>query len=281
MVVAATSSNKPCRVAIVSGEGINCETETKHAFEKAGAEDVRKIHVNDLIANPNQLKNFDVLAFPGGFSYGDHLGSATGFVADLKTKNNGALHKAIQEFNKANKPIIGICNGFQILTRMGLLPGSLTFNERKDAPEKSARFDNRWVNLSLSDTSNKVVDWFKDLPNKIALPIAHGEGRWLNGNESYNNPYIAKYASGDLMRDLALPEDPNGSQKQIAALTNLAGNVLGMMPHPERFIDKTQHPLWTKFKNILNYIFGEGRLETPGLTIFKNIVNHVKEQAAN
>jgi len=233
------------KAMILSGDGINCEEETAFALNQAEAE-VKIIHINDLIKNPIQLKNYQILILPGGFSFGDEISS--GKVLALKLQHT--LNDVIQEFIDSQNLVIGICNGFQAMVKMGLLPTSalghqqvtLTHNRQK-------RFINRWVTLQVPQAS-----LFFDGLETLDLPMRHGEGQ-LIVPEGYDiQPHIAATYS----------EDVNGSFLNIAALVNEKGNVMGMMPHPEAFVRWTQHPAWTSMKK--NPL-------PAGLKIFQNMVN--------
>lgn len=202
---------------ILSGYGLNCEDETAFAFRTAGAE-ANIVHINDLIAKKNLLKKYQILAVPGGFSFGDDTGSGKAYANKLK-----ACAGEIAEFVNRDTLTIGICNGFQILTGFGLLPGALTFND-------SARYISRWVDIAIEPSASSP--WLLDI-NTLSLPIAHGEGKyWIEGKKP---PTVAaRYYKGKISTLLDLPYNPNGSLQDIAGILGYNGRVLGMMPHPER-----------------------------------------------
>ena len=256
------------KIIIMSGYGLNCEEETKFAFEKAGAkENVRAdiVHINDLIAKPKMLSQYQILAFPGGFSYGDDTGSGKAYAN--KFKNH--LTKELEKFLSRDTLLIGICNGFQIITNLGILPGALTYNKKN-------RYIDRWVDLDVVGQS----PWLKGI-KKISLPIAHGEGRYIidpeqsrhngtKGTSKKNKGYIAlKYVKGPVCEFQNLEKNPNGSDHDIAGVLAYNGRVLGLMPHPERGIFTYQNPLW--YKNKTKEKGGAG------LQIFKNAVNYFKK----
>src|SRR3989344_2214580 len=178
--------SKP-KVIILSGYGLNCEEETKFAFEWAGGEaDI--VHINDLIAKPKMLSQYQILAFPGGFAYGDDTGSGKAYAN--KFKNH--LSKELKEFLSRDTLVIGICNGFQIATNLGILPGALTYN-------KKGVYMDRWVDLKIENSSSP---WLKNI-KKMSIPIAHGEGRYVIDEKSYKtlqkNKQIAfTYTKGEI-----------------------------------------------------------------------------------
>lgn len=245
----------------MSGYGLNCEEETKFAFESAGVKEnivADIVHINDLIAKPQMLKEYDILAFPGGFSYGDDTGSGKAYAN--KFKNH--LAKELKEFLSRNTLTIGICNGFQIMTNLGILPGALTYN-------KNGKYLDRWVDLKVSGQS----PWLKDI-KKISLPIAHGEGHYVVNEKEYKymqkNKQIAfVYTKGKICEFQNLESNPNGSDYDIAGVLAYNGRVLGMMPHPERGMFAHQSPLWQTNK--------KGSKEGAGMQIFKNAVNYFKK----
>lgn len=224
------------RVLILKGNGINCENETAKAFMSKDTS-VNIVHINELINNEYQLNDFDIFAIPGGFSYGDEIQS--GKILALKLKKY--LAQDINTFIAANKLIIGICNGFQILTQLDL------FTEKKRtctlAHNKNEKFINKWQGLHVNTNSF----WTKGFPAHYAMPVRHGEGRLVCSEELQAEQVLFRY-----------DQDINGSINQIAGITNLKGNVLGLMPHPEAALDpklspnnQMTHPL---FKNAIAYI---------------------------
>ncbi len=250
----------------MSGYGLNCEEETKFAFEAAGTKEKVSadiVHINDLIAKPKMLSQYHILVFPGGFSYGDDTGSGKAYAN--KFKNH--LAKELGAFLKRDTLVIGICNGFQIITNLGILPGALNHN-------KSGKYLDRWVDLEVAGIS----PWLNGI-NKISLPIAHGEGNYVIDPErkpsaSYGagekeKEWVAlRYVKGEVCKFQNLEKNPNGSMHDIAGVTAYNGRVLGLMPHPERAMFSHQSPLWQKNKKI--------QKEGMGLQIFKNGVNYFK-----
>jgi len=249
------------KIIILSGYGLNCEEETKFAFERAGTKkNIRAdiVHINDLIAKPKMLAEYNILAFPGGFSYGDDTGSGKAFAN--KFKNH--LAKELEEFLSRDTLVIGICNGFQIITNLGILPGALTYN-------KSGRYMDRWVDLEVVGNS----PWLKGI-KKMSLPIAHGEGHYVISKKEYGkmkkDAEIAfEYTKGEIAKFQNMEHNPNGSDHDIAGVLAYNGRVLGMMPHPERAMFSHQSPLWQMNKKVSK--------EGAGLQIFRNAVNYFKK----
>ena len=254
------------RALVLRAAGINCDVEAEYALEMAGAKTDRT-HVNRLIEDKTLLDRYHVLVFPGGFSYGDD-------VAAGKILANQVVHhlaEPIRKFVDDGKLVLGICNGFQVLVKMGLLPGgsdlkqeevTITYND-------SGRFEDRWIYL-LPQTDRCV---FIEPERQIYLPIAHGEGKLVTRDSETlqrlkSEGYVAyKYVDKN-GEEGPYPVNPNGSTESIAALTDSTGRVMGLMPHPERFVRRTQHPHWTRL--------GED-LDPDGIKIFRNAVRYVRE----
>ena len=268
-IKAETLNNKP-KAIILRTAGTNCDYETRYALEKAGA-DVDLVHVNQLVKDKGLLGSYHIFVLPGGFTYGDDI--AAGKVLANQLRHH--LLDELTQFVDDGKLVIGICNGFQVLIKMGLLPGingtqsslndyrqefTLTYND-------SGKFEDRWV--YLKSFSNKSVFVNKDC--LLYVPIAHAEGKFVAGNEGElkaldkSGQIIFKYADKD--GNIAdYPWNPNGSLNNIAGICDSTGRVLGMMPHPERYIEPTQHPRWTR----------EGlKSEGDGIAIFRNAVNYI------
>ena len=246
--------SKP-KIIIMSGYGLNCEEETKFAFDSAGGEaDI--VHINDLIAKPKMLSQYQILVFPGGVSYGDDTGSGKAYAN--KFKNH--LAKELEEFLSRDTLAIGICNGFQIMTNLGILPGALAHN-------RQGVYIDRWVDMIVK---NNKSPWLKGIKS-ISLPIAHGEGRYVIGAKEYKglvkNAQIAfTYTKGEIAKFQYLEYNPNGSEYDIAGVLAYEGRVLGMMPHPERAMFAHQNPMWQMNKKVSK--------EGTGLQIFKNAVKY-------
>ena len=255
---------KKPRVIILRTAGTNCDWETEAAIRLAGANPER-VHINRLIEKEKNLRDYDILVIPGGFTYGDDISAGKILANEIKYK----LFEQLQRFAE-KRLILGICNGFQVLVKSGLLPGNngqqevtLTFND-------SGKFEDRWV--YLKNTSENCL-FTKGLKKLIYLPIAHGEGKFIPKGKKVlkelerNDQVVFKYAdcSG---KEGDYPINPNGSVKSIAAICNKEGNILGMMPHPERYLCRLHHPAWRR-ENLLPE-------EGDGLLIFKNIVEYAR-----
>ncbi|MFA6081157.1 MAG: phosphoribosylformylglycinamidine synthase subunit PurQ [Patescibacteria group bacterium] len=252
------------KVLVLSGYGLNCEDETKYAFELAGGTG-QIVHINDLIKNKNIINNFQIMAIPGGFAYGDDTGSGNAY--GLKLRNH--LWEDISKFILKDKLIIGICNGFQVLVNLGLVPAlNKKYGERQVAllPNESARYITGWFDLKVENDT----PWLTGI-KKISLPIAHGEGKFFASDK------ILKQINNKNL--IALKYDkvnPTGTIQNIAGITDESKKIFGLMPHPERAMFFTQLPNWTYIKE--KYLRERKLLPKfgPGLQIFKNGVNYFK-----
>ncbi len=266
------------RVMILRAPGTNCDSESAFAFERAGATN-ELVHINQLLEQPQLFEQYQILCLPGGFSYGDDIASG-------RILGNQILHhlaEPLQKFKAAGKLILGICNGFQILIKSGLLldddpldgpPATLDWNA-------SGKFEDRWVQLSTSGTKCVFLRGIEQL----YLPVAHGEGRFVPRSENVlsqldgNGQLVLRYATAagsgakgaetaaaDVQTGaVAYPANPNGSAANVAGICDTTGRVFGLMPHPERHIDRTHHPRWTR---------GEGQDPGDGLRLFVNAVEY-------
>ncbi|MEN9355095.1 MAG: hypothetical protein RL318_2420 [Fibrobacterota bacterium] len=233
-------------VAVLAGYGINSEHELVHGFELAGAAPER-IHISDLVDGHKRLTDYRIIAFPGGFSFGDHI--ASGRVLAVKVQAH--LGEQLRESVEKGALVIGICNGFQVITKMGLLPGiaglpkpgesweqeaTLTFND-------SGKFEDRWCPMVANQKSNCV--WTRGLSD-FELPVRHGEGKWIHKDEAIRQAILT--GNLDCLRYGAseYPGNPNGSQDDIAGVCDPTGRLFGLMPHPEVFLRGSQHPRWTR-----------------------------------
>lgn len=254
---------------ILRTAGVNCDAETAHAFELAGGVP-RFLHVNQLLEEPSLLREYQLLAIPGGFSYGDDIAAGRIFANQIRHH----LGDAFSEFIEAQKPIIGICNGFQVLVKTDLLPGKLGGRAGQTCTltnNDCGRFTDRWI--KLAGRSKRCV-WTSGI-ERLELPIAHGEGKFVPADESvrkelWDNDQVALvYVKEDgSAAGGRFPENPNGSVDDIAGVCDYSGLVFGLMPHPERFVDAIQHPAWGRRAQS-----GVGE----GLAIFQNAVRHVSQ----
>ncbi|GAI76805.1 unnamed protein product, partial [marine sediment metagenome] len=252
---------------VLRAAGINCDLETEHALELAGAE-ARRVHINRIIEDKSALDKFQIIVFPGGFSYGDDV--AAGKILANQIVHH--LYEPIQKFIDDGKLVLGICNGFQVLVKVGILPGdnsggkqgtvTITYND-------SGKFEDRWV--YLAPQTEKCI--FIEPGRQIYLPVAHGEGKVVTKDTDTleklkSNGYVAFKYVDENGKEGDYPINPNGSVDSIAGLTDTTGRVLGLMPHPERHFRPTQHPHWSRL---------EKRQDGDGMTIFNNAVKYIQE----
>jgi phosphoribosylformylglycinamidine synthase len=257
------------KTLILRTAGVNCDQETAYAFELAGASP-EFLHVNELLRHPAKMADYQILAIPGGFSYGDDIAAGRIFANQIRHH----LAEVFAGFIAAHKPIIGICNGFQVLVKTDLLPGKIAGREGQSctlAHNDCGRFVDRWVHLA--GRSKKCV-WTSGV-DRLELPIAHGEGKFVPASEAvrqglWDNDQVALvYTKADgAPAGGEWPDNPNGSTNDIAGVCDASGLVFGLMPHPERYVDEIQHPAWTRRGKS-----GAGQ----GLRIFQNAVRHVSE----
>ncbi len=248
------------RILILRAPGTNCDAETAHAFRLAGGTP-EVFHLNRFLESPQLAADYQVLCIPGGFSYGDDV--AAGRIFGNQIRHH--LADALREFREEGKLVLGICNGFQVLIKSGLLDtddangpaASLTWNE-------SGRFIDRWVGLQTS--GNRCV--FLQGITELTLPNAHAEGKFVVRDEQslmkfeQNGQLVLRYAN---VAGTVAPYNPNGAVADVAGMCDMTGRVFGLMPHPERFVDFTQHPQWTRRDDL-----GEGA----GLAVFRNAVRY-------
>ncbi len=250
------------RTLILRTAGTNCDAELAEAFRLAGAEPVT-VHLNRLIESPGQLETFDLIGLPGGFSYGDDIAAGRIFANRLRHRLWGPLRAAVAR----GVPIIGPCNGFQVMVKLGLLPNPAAGKQVATlAHNPSGRFVDRWVEVLPVEETRCI--WTRGLGPHL-LPIAHGEGRFTAPPEVLDQLEDAGQVA------LRYAADVNGSARAIAGVCDPSGLVFGLMPHPERYLHPTNHPHWTRL--------GEGFLtQTPhGRRYFDNAVAWVRENAAS
>ncbi|MDP9362728.1 MAG: phosphoribosylformylglycinamidine synthase I [Chloroflexota bacterium] len=239
----ATRPRRAPRALVLRAPGTNCDRETALALELAGARPER-VQVDLLVRGERSLDDFALFVLPGGFSFGDHLGAGTLWAHALER-----LREPLERFVASGRPVLGICNGFQALLKLGLLRGGAL------GPNASDRFECRWVCL---ERPTAVTSPLLDGIERLALPVAHGEGRFVADSPETlaslrERGNVALVYSGQ-----GYPANPNGSDGEVAALLNDGGNVLGLMPHPERNVLPGQAPA--------------GRRDGAGLAIFRNAV---------
>ncbi|NLV68975.1 MAG: phosphoribosylformylglycinamidine synthase I [Spirochaetes bacterium] len=262
---------------VITGYGINCEEETSYAFKIAGAEPAI-IHINDIIENKKMLRDYSILVFPGGFSYGDDTGSGKALAGRIK--NN--LFDEIMDFIRRDTLMLGICNGFQVLVNLGVVPATDGFTGISQAAleyNQSFRYQCRWVDVKIENDSPCV---FTRGIDRMHIPVAHGEGNFyapddildlINSKKLVAMKYVKQDgspASGEF------PFNPNGSLLDIASVCSPDGRIMGMMPHPERGMFFTQRDDWTRLRE--DYIRRGDELPefSDGIQIFKNAVSYFK-----
>lgn len=257
--------SKAINTLILKAPGINCDYETYHAFKFVGG-NPQILHINELIKNENLFNKFDIVVIPGGFSYGDDISAGKVLANEIKFK----LLKNLKKFIARKKPVLGICNGFQVLVKLGLLPWenftqsvTLTYND-------SNRYECRWVYLKVN--KNNPSKFIKGLPDIVYWPVAHAEGKFIAKNKKVlekirkNHQIVFQYSDESGNTDVGYPFNPNGSDLNIAGITNEHGNIIGLMPHPERAILKYNHPTWTSKEHIDNF----------AIQFFLNIVDYAR-----
>jgi phosphoribosylformylglycinamidine synthase len=263
--------NMPARAIVLTGFGINCDNETQRALERAGAE-AHRVHLNDIAADPAMLDGYHILAIPGGFSFGDHV--ASGKI--LANRLRGKLGDPILKFVADRKLVIGICNGFQVMVKMGILPlfeGAFK-QEVTLAWNDTCRFENRWVKLRKAPDTKCV--WLKGM-DTLEVPVRHGEGKFIVKDAAVmerlraNGQIALRYVKPDgSPANGEFPFNPNGAADDIAGICDPTGRIFGLMPHPEAFQDPTNHPNWTRMENL--------PAEGMGLQVFRNAVAYVQEE---
>lgn len=262
------------RVLIITGYGLNCEAESAYAWKLAGA-DPMLIHFNDLIADPQPLRDAHVLMFIGGFSYGDHMGSGHAFALRIRHR----LFEPLRAFVTAGKLILGVCNGFQIMVKLGLLPGlgGKYFEPRVALLQNDcAAFQNFWVHVRFEESSRCV---FTRGLGIMPLPIRHGEGKLFVPDaktlqQLENSGCVAcRYVDPETGTPTTVyPHNPNGSDHAIAGLCDPTGRIFGLMPHPEAYLYPENHPQWD-----LQKLRGTLPEKGLGLKLFENAVAYVRD----
>lgn len=259
--------NKP-RALILKADGINREEEMVYAFNIAGA-DAKLVHVNDLRSKREKLSDYQILGIPGGFAYGDDIISGKILATELIS----FFKEELQEFvDRKNTALLGVCNGFQVLVRTGLVPfGNLGKMDATLINNDLGHFECRWIKVKVEKGSNsKFLTGLKD--QVIWYPVAHGEGKFFASPKVLSkiekeNLVAFRYVDDSGLPTQKYPDNPNGSTNAIVGISDESGRVLGLMPHPECFVRIEQHPNWRR------------RVVTKpqGLPLFENIVDFVKK----
>lgn len=262
------------KVIVMAGYGINCEEETQFLFEKAGAE-AEVVHINDLIDGHKKISDYQMMAFPGGFAHGDDTGSGNAYANKLRHN----LWDDVAKFVEEDKLVIGICNGCQIISNLGLVPGfEGNYGEREVALmwNATARYECRWVDIKVQ--SEKCV-WTRGI-DTIRCPVSHGEGRFFMKEDVLNKlkdgdqvafRYVDEkgaFAGG------AFPVNPNGAVDDIAAICDPSGRILAVMPHPERNWTFYNQNDWTLIKEKAERESVALPDEGQGMRLFRNAVEY-------
>jgi phosphoribosylformylglycinamidine synthase I len=278
-------------VLIITGDGLNCERETAWAFRLAGAQP-QLVHISDVLRRERRLQEFSILAFIGGFSNGDHLGAGTVQASRFRH----GLREDLEGFIDRGGLIIGICNGFQTLVKMGVLPGGADTavsamsaggadsagSSGRQSWERTAtimandsgRFEDRWVHLAVNPGGPCV--WTRGL-RRLFLPVRHGEGKFvvrepgILGELARGGQVVARYATAAGQPTLEYPANPNGSQEAVAGICDPTGRIFGLMPHPEAYLLPYHHPSWTREAALGRPLPEEGE----GLAVFRNAVQYL------
>ncbi len=254
------------RALILRTAGTNCDVESAHAAERAGFR-ADRVHVNRIAAGEVTMDDYSFLFIPGGFSYGDDV--AAGKIMALEL--NERFGDKLRAFEDRGGVALGVCNGFQVLIKTGLLPfhtdspaemrATLTFND-------SGKFEDRWVHLAPEQSGACIFT--REMKPVIELPVAHGEGKFIVSDEAHleslesRGQIVLRYVTAD-GGEPGYPDDPNGSMGHVAGVCNEKGTFMGLMPHPERFLHRTNHPRWTR---------GELPEDGDGLAFFKNVYDY-------
>lgn len=265
------------KVVVITGYGINCEKELGLSCQLAGG-DVSYIHAQQLFTSLFPWNDAQLIVFPGGFSFGDELGAAKVF-ANRITYDKANLRDRLQQFFNQGNCIMGICNGFQLLVKLGLLPGKDTFNQTVSLSSNSSnRFECRWVHHKVNDS--KCV--FTKGIDTLYLPVRHGEGNFTGPSPIINSLFhnkqvVLQYADKEGSVSAVFPENPNGSTESIGGICDPSGRIFGMMAHPEAALHFTNHPQWTRIKERLLRAGKPIPEYGPGFAIFKNVVRYLKD----
>lgn len=271
--------SKEVKAIVITGYGTNCETEMAHACKLGGADRVDIVHMSQLIHNEYSLDDYHFLNLPGGFLDGDDLGAGQAGAHRIKhvevIGTGEKLFDQLQRFIRAGKLVLGVCNGFQVMAKAGLLPGfdhryderlvSITYND-------SSRFEDRWVALRVDPDSPCV---FTKGIEKLYYPVRHGEGKFVAMSAAdleriRREKLVAlRYADPETNQaTMEYPDNPNGSPDAIAGICDPSGRLFGLMPHPEAFLHRTNHPRWTR---------EELPEEGQGVVLFRNAVDFIRK----
>jgi phosphoribosylformylglycinamidine synthase I len=259
------------RALVITGDGLNCERETAEALRLAGAIP-ELVHVSDV---PERgLEDFRILVLIGGFSNGDHLGAGTVQASLFRHR----LRRPLERFVAEGRLVLGVCNGFQTLVKMGLLPGADWERTATIMANGSGRFEDRWVHLAVDPASPCL--WTRGL-RRLYLPVRHGEGRFVVRDTAAalslrrRAQVPLRYADDRGRPTMEYPDNPNGSEDAVAGVCDPSGRIFGLMPHPEAYLSPFNHPSWTRRAALGLPLPEEGE----GLALFRNAVTFVRESA--
>ena len=264
-------------VCVLRVGGTNCDSETKRAFEQLGVK-AEILHLNQIIKRRNML-DYDILVFPGGFSYGDYVRAGAIWAKMTLAK----VGKELKAFVNQNRPVLGICNGFQVLVEAGLLPGFegiSPYAKAVLATNIPPGYNCRWVHIKHENTGKCAFSWKIPKGTVLPIPVAHSEGRFMFAKEDEHR-FLDKLYEGDQLvfrychsngeyAEGSYPANPNGSFHDIAGICNPEGTVFGLMPHPERAFYWWQTPDWTKHERMDAY--------GPGKMIFHSVIEYLEKR---
>jgi phosphoribosylformylglycinamidine synthase len=266
------------RAIVITGNGTNCEMEMAHACRLGGFDEVEIVHISELLCGTKRLDDYHFLNLPGGFLDGDDLGSAkAGANRILHATVAGSRERLFDQFLLfigVGKLILGVCNGFQLLVKLGMLPGCDARYDRQTVTltcNDSGRFEDRWVSLRVDPASPCVFTrWIE----RLYLPVRHGEGKFIPDSEEtlallHRERLVALQYSDGNCREATMdyPANPNGAVDGIAGICNETGRIFGLMPHPEAYLHRTNHPRWTR---------EELPEEGMGLALFRNAASFLR-----
>jgi phosphoribosylformylglycinamidine synthase I len=248
------------KTLLLRAPGTNCDRETDYAFRQAGAE-TSLVHIGRFIRGDERLADYQIMVIPGGFTYGDDLGAGRVMANELRLR----LGEAVERFIQRGCLVMGICNGFQVLVKAGILPGGQYSRQITLTTNDSGRFECLWIHLKANKDSN--CTFTRDIEH-LYIPVNHGEGKLVAEPDILDHlNVVVQYCDDNDNPTMEYPNNPNGSLRSIAGICDETGRVFGLMPHPERFIHRTQHPRWTR-----QAAWATG----DGLKIFRNAVDWIQ-----
>jgi len=271
--------SRKVKAIVLTGNGTNCEMEMAHACKMAGADTADIVHISELLYGRKRLDDYALLNLPGGFLDGDDLGSAKAganrFLNARIQETHEFLFDHLMKFIRGGKLILGVCNGFQLMIKLGLLPALNARYAKQSATlthNDSGRFEDRWVYLKADTQSPCVYTKGADF---LYLPVRHGEGKFIPQNDlilgqmEKKNLCAMRYCRSDGRPSMNYPDNPNGSIHAIAGICDESGRLFGLMPHPEAYLCRTNHPRWTR-----ETLPREGQ----GLLLFRNAVDFIRSR---